>query len=154
MVDTEFDYGKFILDTNSIYDFILAGNSRFTIHNKSTDGRFTYKVFKASAGPAYYVSVCYGYEKYMYAGFLAKSEKCVVEYKQGCKGKLNSDSNSIRVLIGVIRLAKTERLSDNIEVLHFNECGKCGRELTDPVSIKTGIGPMCAKKLGLKYLRD
>ncbi|MFB7906609.1 DUF6011 domain-containing protein [Kitasatospora sp. NPDC056076] len=33
-------------------------------------------------------------------------------------------------------------------------CGACGRVLTDPVSIKRGIGPICAENLGIDFDDD
>ena len=30
----------------------------------------------------------------------------------------------------------------------FGQCAVCGRELSDPVSIERGIGPICADNLG------
>jgi hypothetical protein len=33
-------------------------------------------------------------------------------------------------------------------------CGCCGRGLVDPVSIRSGIGPICAEKWGLDWRRD
>ena len=33
-------------------------------------------------------------------------------------------------------------------------CGCCGRQLVDPVSIRSGIGPICADKWGLDWRRD
>jgi hypothetical protein len=33
----------------------------------------------------------------------------------------------------------------NFEVWHEGKCGKCGRALTVPSSILTGIGPECSK---------
>lgn len=33
-------------------------------------------------------------------------------------------------------------------------CGCCGRGLVDPISILAGIGPICAEKYGLDYLRE
>jgi len=29
----------------------------------------------------------------------------------------------------------------------MTECGRCGRALTDPASIKRGYGPLCFKKI-------
>jgi hypothetical protein len=34
---------------------------------------------------------------------------------------------------------------------HEGKCGRCGRELTHPESIDTGIGPDCAQILGLSW---
>ena len=30
-------------------------------------------------------------------------------------------------------------------IQHIGKCCKCGRPLTDPESIKLGVGPICAK---------
>lgn len=38
-------------------------------------------------------------------------------------------------------------LPDNVEVWHEGRCGRCGRTLTVPSSIETGIGPVCARKM-------
>jgi hypothetical protein len=38
------------------------------------------------------------------------------------------------------------------EISEANECGRCGKELTDPISIEIGLGPDCnAKVTGSKY---
>ena len=36
----------------------------------------------------------------------------------------------------------------------FGNCALCGRDLVDPVSIRAKVGPVCAPKWGLDYLRD
>lgn len=37
-------------------------------------------------------------------------------------------------------------LPEQFHVYHTGICGRCGRELTDPESIKAGIGPTCRNK--------
>lgn len=39
--------------------------------------------------------------------------------------------------------------SKQVEFYHLGKCGRCGRALTDPNSIKLGIGPECANKMDL-----
>lgn len=34
--------------------------------------------------------------------------------------------------------------------LHSGECAICGRPLTDPRSLKNGIGPVCAQNQGIQ----
>ncbi len=36
----------------------------------------------------------------------------------------------------------------------FGRCSCCGRDLVDPVSIRAGIGPICAERWGLDYRRE
>jgi hypothetical protein len=47
----------------------------------------------------------------------------------------------------VINKLKLKNLPDFIEVWHEGKCGKCGRTLTVPSSIESGIGPECMKSL-------
>jgi hypothetical protein len=45
-------------------------------------------------------------------------------------------------------------LPECIEIWHEGKCGKCGRQLTVPSSIETGIGPECIKTLSKAEKRD
>ena len=36
----------------------------------------------------------------------------------------------------------------------FRSCRCCGAELTDEFSILTGIGPICSKNLGVRYIKN
>jgi hypothetical protein len=36
----------------------------------------------------------------------------------------------------------------------FGQCGICARDLVDPVSIRSGIGPICAENFGLDWKRE
>lgn len=36
----------------------------------------------------------------------------------------------------------------------FGICGCCGRDLVDPVSIRSGIGPICAERFGFEIARE
>jgi hypothetical protein len=40
-------------------------------------------------------------------------------------------------------LQHIDKLPNICEVYHSGRCGRCGRELTDPESIKCGLGPHC-----------
>lgn len=39
-----------------------------------------------------------------------------------------------------------DSLPNIVHVLHNGRCSRCGRKLTDPESLRTGIGPTCRKK--------
>lgn len=38
----------------------------------------------------------------------------------------------------------------DVEIAHEGRCGVCGRRLDDDISVAMGIGPVCAKRRGLK----
>jgi hypothetical protein len=54
-------------------------------------------------------------------------------------------------LVGEIKALLADGL--DAAVLHFGHktgaCGCCGRELTQELSVKTGIGPVCAERFGI-----
>ncbi len=60
-------------------------------------------------------------------------------------------SENSRNLIPIIQLfVRNSHQLDKLQInygLETGECSICGRELTDPISIKQGIGPICVKNL-------
>jgi hypothetical protein len=130
------------VEVRSVYDFILAGKSRFTVVNEKTGNSFTYHVVKAEGSDVWFVRVAVSYEKYQYAGFLAKNGESL-KYVQGNRGCFSEDVQSVKALLFVLDRSRRGLLPDFVHVLHHGKCGKCGRVLTDPVSIAVGLGPIC-----------
>jgi len=48
----------------------------------------------------------------------------------------------------VLELSRNPKEAAIVHGKQFGECAICGRELSDPESIKRGIGPICADKFG------
>lgn len=42
-------------------------------------------------------------------------------------------------------------LTGKVTIRHAGSCGRCGRTLTVPASLDSGIGPVCADKMGIPY---
>lgn len=116
--------------------FILAGKATVTFLNTQTDNRFTYKIKKSKDSSIYFVSVLTNPDVYQYIGIINS------EFQVGRK---SSDAQSIRVFKYVFFKLKSNTLPDFIEIWHEGKCGRCGRKLTVPKSIKTGMGPECSK---------
>ncbi len=136
------------LNNSEALNFILAGNSTSTFLNRETDNRFTYKVKKSKDSDLFFVSVLTSPDVYTYIGYITN------DFKLGKKSKISKDAQSVKVFNYIFRKLKSGKLPEQIEIWHNGKCGKCGRKLTVPSSIDTGIGPECFKNLSKNDKRD
>lgn len=135
--------------------FLLAGKATFTISNPKGD-HYTFKVRRVESeyppnsgkmGVTFFVSVkaAGGKWPYRYIGLLNKDDggiKCTAksEYVNGTK-EYNVAAWACATVIG------HKLLPDGYKIEHAGQCGKCGKTLTDPLSIERGIGPDCWETL-------
>jgi hypothetical protein len=134
----------------NISKFINAGNATFTILHKTTNKHFTFKI--SAPKPKYegeivnikFVSVLTGpdnWANYSYLGMITKDQKFI-----RTKGtKISDEAMSMKAFKWFWR--NQNSLPEDIEVYHEGRCGRCGRKLTVPESIKSGFGPECAGKI-------
>jgi len=145
--------------------FILAGRAIVTIENEESRGRFTYRVkHKKGAGEhgPYFVAVLAGPDNnhhYMYIGTLWYGRGGHYDYKHeggfvpdlyfrhSPKSRVGKETATFQSFLWV-----TKRLNatspdrpwpPHIKLYHEGRCGRCGRRLTVPESIKAGYGPEC-----------
>ena len=126
------------LNNSDALKFIFAGNSTVTFLNTKTSNRFTFKVKKSKNSNFYFVSVLTNPEMYQYIGTVVDDI-----FTHGKKSKISLDAQSVRTFEYVLTKLKINNLPDFIEVWHEGKCGKCGKKLTDPISIERGYGPFC-----------
>lgn len=131
--------------------FLFGGKAIFTIVSTKTNKRFTFKVNKLkdkdkNEDVPFFVSYLNGSDNetsYQFIGTIFNRKN----YKHSIKSKTKKDSQinkTIDWLIDVLNNNDKTRF-EKIEFWHEGKCAKCGRKLTDPVSIKTGKGPICSK---------
>ena len=128
--------------------FITGGNATFTIRSAKTGKHFTYKVSPKKDDPAspFFVSVKNGpnYEDQIYIGYLPRNHPNSL--LAGVKGR--KDAPSFKALQWVMGWLNKGHLPSDLTIQHEGSCCRCGRPLTHPDSITSGIGPECAKKGG------
>jgi hypothetical protein len=133
--------------------FILAGKAVFTI--VGCDGRrHTYEVRERRADgdqylkPVYFVGVLTGPDNtasYTYLGIVSPGNGFVTLTE-------NSRVSEDMPVVVLIRWAfkhvwQGKALPPPAGIHHEGRCGRCGRLLTVPDSILSGIGPECAKRI-------
>jgi Family of unknown function (DUF6011) len=124
--------------------FALAGHAIFTAHNPATGNRFTYKVSQCDDKPdLYFVGVLTGPDNtndYQYLGTIRDTQ-----YTHGRKSRIGADAPSAKAFDWLWR--HRDRLPPSLDLHHEGRCCRCGRLLTVPESVTSGVGPECAKKM-------
>jgi len=138
---------KHILSHSESLAFITAGKSTFTVLNPNTMNRYTYFVKKAKKGDVTFVSVLTGPDNNTHYSYIGIIKDGVFQLTD--KSKFDFTSVSVKTFNYIFNRLKTNTLDSFIEILHEGKCGRCGKKLTTPDSIKSGYGPDCFKKMKL-----
>lgn len=129
--------------------FMLAGNAYVTFQSRLTDVRYTYRVVRSDHSgspddrrPTHFVSVLVGPDDYKYLGAIFQNRA----YTQTRGSKISRDAMSAVAFMWVWSKLIAGVNHPQLAVYHEGRCGRCGRRLTTPESIRTGLGPVCAGK--------
>lgn len=120
--------------------FVLAGRAVFTVDNGKGE-HFTYKITKHKTVDMFFANVLSGGDGvYTYMGIFDRSRGVVVQGKKG----ISPTCKSVKVLEWAVKVVNGKTtLPNGYSIQHSGVCGRCGRELTDPESIRTGLGSTC-----------
>jgi len=127
-------------------NFLLSGKAIVTFRNDKTSNRFTYRIVKKQyhgKRPLYFVSVLTSPKMYQFLGTIFDG----VTYVHGKKSKISRNAQSAKVFSFVFNQLTLRKLDYRISIHHEGKCGRCGRSLTTPESIKAGYGPFCIDAL-------
>lgn len=138
--------------------FMLAGNAIFTYRSQKTGTRFTYKVSEADKknptdAPSFFVSLLAGPDNmsdYTYLGMIKEGKFFATKASRHME-KAPSFVTFQWALTSFYKSVMT--MPANLEVWHVGRCGRCGRPLTVPESIASGIGPDCAAQMGKEQVK-
>lgn len=125
--------------------FIKAGKAVFTIENTETGNHFTYKAKKAEDKDIWFISLLNGPDNnsnYQYMGCLFGDE-----FRRTAKSRITDQAPSFKAFAWTWARILKNALPQNVKVHHEGRCGRCGRRLTTPESIKAGYGPECINKI-------
>lgn len=134
-------------------DFVLAGRATVTLQNTRTGGRYTFSVNRArperkgdEPPPRWYVGLLTGPDNgsdYTFLGTIFDG----TDYRHGRRSRITPDAPGAKAFAWFWQLlAAGVEPPPALAIYHEGRCGRCGRPLTVPESIRTGIGPVCAGK--------
>lgn len=138
--------------------FMLAGRAEFILHSTKTKDNFKYRIDRKESSNdkyefVYFINILHGSEK-TYAGHMWFDDKTNEFYfSKGAKGQIDPKDLYIRSLLFVLNKLVKGDIVGNLEVYHLGKCGHCGKKLTTPESIITGLGPTCSKNLGIPRIK-
>lgn len=142
-----------ITDVEHAKRFVFGGKSIFTLRSVRTGKHMTFKVKKPPADrqrdnrPApFFVSVldhADGQGGYTYLGMITGG-RFEVTRKSPYAGQ--ADAPPVTAAAWFFSKLTLGQITDQVELWHEGKCGRCGRKLTHPDSIATGLGPECAGK--------
>ena len=139
-----------LTDTHAAGRFLYAGNATFTLRSKKTGTRFTYKVSHKKGGDVSFVSLLTGPDNrndFRYLGLLPDDRAGEVRWIGKGKSCASHDAPSAKAFRYFLDYVWGRNDGKGLEVWHEGRCGRCGRKLTVPESIATGLGPECADKV-------
>jgi hypothetical protein len=147
---------RLLADAQRAIAFLLAGHAIVTLRNAASGNRFTFLVERAEKRddrePPWFVSLLTGPQNtadYVFLGTVFDGSRFVhgkKSFVHGKKSKVGVDAPSTRAFAGVFAALVAGRIPRGIEVWHAGRCCKCGRTLTTPESVESGIGPVCADR--------
>lgn len=127
--------------------FMLAGKAHVTFQSRKTGTRFTYRITLADRRPdmprLHFVAVLTAPDHYEYLGTVYQHIRA---YSHGRKSRIDREAPSAIAFTWVWSRLAAGEMHPKLAVYHEGRCGRCGRRLTTPQSISTGLGPVCAGK--------
>jgi len=135
-----------IKDPAQALRFLLAGKAHVTFRSHKTDAHFTYYVQARKVGGSgqptlHFVRVLTRPDYYEYLGVIRGG----VFYTHGRASKISPVAPSAKAFPWVWQRLTAGRVPETCDVYHEGKCGRCGRRLTVPESITSGLGPECAR---------
>jgi hypothetical protein len=154
-----------ITNAATIPTLVLAGKSTFTLVSKKTGTRFTFEVSqcddKDNGGKKelWFVSTMTGPDNnsnFAYTGIITRATSGMYSFRRTAKSRISDMAPSYKainwfltnVLAPIAARTNTTNALAQVEFWHEGQCCRCGRKLTVPESIASGLGPECAGKVG------
>lgn len=138
-------------------EFLTAGRATFTLENTQTEKHQTYRVKRGKPSeqypnPALFVYALSGPDNERSYSYMGVLDERTLSLRLTRRSTFAQDDIRVLGFNFVARCVISGRPdSDKVKIHHEGHCGRCGRLLTHPDSIETGIGPECGKHIHPGY---
>jgi len=125
-------------------DFVFAGKALFTLSNEESGNHVTFSVKKHKEDDVWFVSTLGQYGQQNFIGTCFSDKK----YKHSKNSEISYNDQRIEVFEWFLnKFFNDQNKYPMVKIYHHGNCGRCGKTLTTPESILTGIGPVCGGKM-------
>jgi hypothetical protein len=139
-----------MISTTEFPRLLLAGKATLTLRNpkRGTHIRVRMNNKKDRSGQpssCYFLKVSLlgdGDAGYKYAGAYFSDT-----HRFKAAMELEEDASLAAVVSLILRAIDTPQILSSAEIMHEGKCCRCGRKLTHPESIETGLGPECGGRV-------
>lgn len=149
--------GAQITNIEQAKTFALAGNATFTVVSKASNNRYTFKVQKGKKEDApHFVKFMNGNDNESSFQFLGTIFD-EMNYRHSKKAHASEDSTvakTFKWIFNILNGKIDESKFNLIEFWHEGKCGKCGRKLTVPESLITGMGKQCLSHSNINIVNN
>jgi hypothetical protein len=135
-------------EASSVMRFLLAGNATITLQNRVSGDHRTFRIKRSEDGKKWFVSFMSGNDNetgFSYMGLL-ENRLGETRYRLTDKSRYRDDSTVQKTWQWFFAHITRGNIPANLAVFHAGRCCVCGRKLTVPASVASGIGPECAKR--------
>lgn len=140
------EYAKSVLDALDQKD-MLAGEAIITARSRKTGKHYTYRVRRnEDRGLIWFVDALTGPDNtrnYTRLGFIGIDGI----YRHGKWSPLDFNDARNKVFAWLWERVRAGRDSKSLDLMHNGRCARCGRTLTTPESLETGLGPVCSARM-------
>lgn len=146
------DVASHVLPQDQVLTFITAGNATFTVVFTEENKRYTYKAVASDDQKYLWIKVLTGPDNtnnytQIYLFHVDENGAPILRFWKN--NRLYETSPSVVAFKRVFKhlLLRPDEPIEGVEFWHVGRCCRCGRILTVPESIASGIGPECATKI-------
>lgn len=116
--------------------------AEFTIRSKDSGKDYTYKIQRSAFKGNWYTHI-FVEKTYLHFDYLGQYFKGQIWSKK--QPVTTPAAIAIAWVLGKVDEKRFTFLDSKIDVFHLGSCLRCGKTLTDAISIEHGLGPICRK---------
>lgn len=147
MFNMHHEYSAKLTTCEDIKEYCMGGRAVVTLLSPATKVHHTYYFLKPRNEDVFpddvrFVYAVHAEQKLFYLGMIEQDK-----FRLTRASRFDNHTDIVKGARYIMRMMADSRTLDRMELYHEGICSVCGRALTNPKSLKSGIGPKCRKRI-------